>query len=434
MKFSDHKIIWLTVIGSGLEYFDFTIYALFAHYISLNFFPQNNAFIALMNTFTIFAIGYLARPLGAIILGHIGDKYGRKHAFTYAILVMATATLLIGCLPSYNIIGIAAPILLVLLRLIQGVSLGGEVGGAITFTLEHYENKRKGMMQAFVIVGMCFSGTIAGIIGYILTHFLSSQQMAQWGWRLPFIFGFFLGLIGYTLRRQCLETPAFLTVLKENTTEKIPFITLSRQYPREMLRGFCLAVMSACITSFFLFSPTYLSMHATFPSNAGFAVSSAGFLSLGLTSLLAGTISDRLDYKYLFIISGLLTILVGYPVFHLIIGLPAYTVATLPIVSGAIILVAITVGISNGIYAIAIADQFPTKVRYSGIGFCQNLSFALVGGTAPLIFTSLIKITGNLMAPYYYLVACAIVMLIAALSYKRLSSFGASKKSLISQE
>ncbi|NNM58281.1 MAG: MFS transporter [Legionellales bacterium] len=414
MKLSDYKIISLAVLGSSLEYFDFTIYALFAHYISLNFFPQHNTFIALMNTFAVFAIGYLARPIGGVLLGHIGDYYGRKHAFTYAILVMAAATLLIGCLPTYQSIGIAAPILLVLLRLLQGLSMGGEVAGAITFTLEHYEKKRRGLMQSFIILGMSLSSAIAGLIGYALINCLNAQQMLSWGWRIPFVFGFFLGLVGYVMRKGCAETPAFLDTLKKDDICKVPFFTLTKHYPKQMLIGCCLAVLTSCFASFLLFSPTYLAMHAEFPANYGFAVSSVGFLTLGLTSVVAGALSDRLHYKNLFLISGFLTIVVGYFVFQILLGLPAYTSITMPILLAAIICLSIAVGLSNGIYAIAIADQFPTNVRYSGIGFCQNLSMALVGGTAPLIFTGLIHISQSLMAPYYYLVACAVVVLIAA--------------------
>lgn len=428
MKLPSYKIISLSVLGSSLEYFDFTIYALFAHYISLNFFPQHNTFIALMNTFAVFAIGYLARPVGGVILGHIGDYYGRKYAFTYAMLVMASATLLIGCLPTYHAIGITAPILLVLLRLLQGLSIGGEVAGAITFTLEHYEKKRRGLMQALIIMGMSLSSTLAGLVGYTLINCLSEQAMLSWGWRIPFIFAFFLGLVGYVVRKNCTETPAFLDLVKKDAVCKMPFFTLTKHYPKQMLIGFCLAVMSACFASFLLFLPTYLAMHANFPANYGFAVSAIGFLMLGLVSLFSGALSDRVHYKTLFIISVILTVVSGYFAFHILLGLHTYTIINMPVVLAAIILLATAVGLSNGVYVIAIADQFPANVRYSGIGFCQNLSFALVGGTAPLIFTGLIHISKSLMAPYYYLVVCAVIVLITIYYYKPLTQISREMK------
>ncbi|MFN7095944.1 MAG: MFS transporter [Gammaproteobacteria bacterium] len=419
MKIANYKIVLLSSMGAGLEFFDFTIYALFAHYISINFFPQTNTFIALINTFAIFAIGYLARPLGGIILGHIGDRYGRKYAFSYAILVMAVATLLIGCLPSYVMLGIYAPILLIVLRLIQGLSMGGEVAGAITFTLEHYEGFRKGLMQACIIFSMAFCSAIASLVGYFLNHLFSSAQMISWGWRIPFAFGFLLGIVGFILRRRSLETPAFLEALREEEIHKIPLLILIKQFPTQVIFGLCLAALFGCYSSFLLFIPTYLSLHALFPADYGFATSGVGFLTLGIVSLIGGYLADRINLKILMVTGGFLFILFGFFVFPILVGISVYNTTTLSLILIAIALLTTVVALANGVYAIAIAEQFPTTVKYSGIGLCQNLSFALIGGTAPLVFTSLIKSSNNLLAPYYYLVLWALITIIAAIFYRR---------------
>jgi MFS family permease len=419
MKMANYKIVWLSSIGAGLEFFDFTIYALFAHYISINFFPQINSFVALMNTFAIFAIGYLARPLGGIILGHIGDRYGRKYAFTYAILVMAIATLLIGCLPGYQKLGTIAPLLLVLLRLIQGLSMGGELAGAITFTLEHYEGQRKGLMQSMIIFSMATCSAVASLVGYILNKIFTLDQMINWGWRVPFVLGFLLGIIGFLLRRQCMETPAFLTALSEEQIHKIPLAILTKKFPNQIITGFCLALFSACFSSFLLFTPTYFALHAVFPSNYGFAISAFGFFFLGVASVAAGLVADHINHKKLLIVGCVLSIIIGYFIFSQLTALNAYNHATLLIILISITSLAIIGGLINGTYILAIAEQFPTSVRYSGIGVCQNLSLALAGGTAPLIFTSLIKASHTMMAPYYYLSVCALITIFAAIFYRR---------------
>lgn len=422
MKTANYKIVWLSGIGAGLEYFDFTIYALFAHYISLNFFPQANPIVALINTFAVFAIGYLARPLGGIILGHIGDRYGRKYAFTYAILIMAVATLLIGCLPGYATLGIGAPIILIVLRLIQGLSMGGEVAGAITFTLEHYEGLKKGFMQSLIIFSMSTCSAIASLVGFSLNHLFTTEQMISWGWRIPFALGFLLGLVGFVLRRRSAETPAFLQALREEETHKIPLIVLMKKFPAQVILGCCIASVFGCFAAFLLFIPTYLGMHGLFPIDYGFATSGVGFLTFAIVSACSGYISDKINIKILLVSGMLLFVFVGFFVFPVLNGITVFNNITLPLILISITLLAAVVAIANGVYAIAITDQFPTSVKYSGIGLCQNLSFALIGGTAPLIFTSLIHTTHNMMTPYYYLSFWALITALAAIGYRRYKS------------
>lgn len=411
----DRKMVTLASLGAGLEFFDFTIYVLFARYIGANFFPQGNSLLALINTFAIFAIGYLARPIGGIILGHIGDRYGRKYAFSYAILLMAVATLLIGCLPGYKTLGIGAPILLVVLRLLQGLSMGGEVSGAITFTMEHYSNYRTNAMVAWVIGCMPACSAAASGVGFLLNHIFSDAQMLSWGWRIPFVLGFLLGLVGFVLRRRCLETPAFLEVMRKEQVCKIPFLTLCRQYPARMFTGVGVALFLACFASFLLYLPTYLAGIAQFTPDQGYAASATGFIVLAISTVLWGYFSAHTSRRTLLLTGTILTTVSGYFVFQLFtsdIG------SNFSAIISMIIWLSFTAGIANGVYAMVIAEQFPPQIRYSGFGFCHNLSFGVAGGTAPLLFTALIKVTNNMTSPYYCLVAYAVLSVIAALFYK----------------
>jgi len=230
MTKSQRKIVLLTAIGGALEFYDFTIYALFAPYISQNFFASTNPMIGLLNTFAVFALGYLARPLGGIVFGHMGDKRGRKSAFSVAVFMMAIATLFMGCLPTYDSIGIAAPILLIILRLMQGFSVGGEIPGAALFTIEHVATDKRGFSIGLVFMCITLGNTLGALVGLLLTHCLTTTQMDLWGWRIPFILGFGLGMVSYIIRKKMAETPVFIHMMKENQLHQKPLVKLFTSY------------------------------------------------------------------------------------------------------------------------------------------------------------------------------------------------------------
>lgn len=409
---SNYKIVGLASLGAGLEFFDFTIYALFASYLSANFFPEEDPLLGLINTFAVFALGYLVRPIGGVLLGHVGDKYGRKNAFTIALLVMAIATLLVGCLPNYAMIGITAPILLVILRLIQGLSVGGEIPGAIIFTMEHFYKQRSGLMVGIVFMCITISSAIASLIGYGLTHLLASQAMLAWGWRIPFILGFILGIVGYILRRKALETPAFLDLIKQEQISRFPIVMLFKQSPRVLLVGVGLTILIACFVSFLLSYPAYLTSILNYTSTQAYMASTISFIVLSLLCPICGYFSDRFGRRPMVIAGAVCTMLLGYFAFVGIVNNAGHFAWAY------ILILVVSVSMTNGCYAIAIAEQFPAAIRYSGVGLCYNIGFAFFGGVTPLIMTSLIKVTHQPVAPYFYLLFCAGLTLIAGILYK----------------
>lgn len=412
MTKNQYKVVGLVAIGGALEFYDFTIYALFAPYISQHFFSNTNQFISLMNTFAVFALGYLARPLGGIVFGHFGDKFGRKSTFSMAVLMMATATLLIGCLPTYQSIGVSAPAILIVLRLLQGFSVGGEIPGASVFIIEHVPLFRRGFAIGLVFMCITLGNTLGAAVGLILTTILNQQQMMAWGWRVPFILGFVLGIISYAIRRKTLETPVFIAMLKENNLHCAPFLGMLRLSPITLLKAFLLTAISASTVSFFLYLPTYLTRVVRLNVSHAYLINLFAFLSFALMTACFGRISDYVDRKKLLMISAILLILLSYPLFH---GL---RILSEPFLWIFILSFACLSGVINGSYMVLITELFPANLRYSAVGFSYSLGIAVFGGIAPLVFTWLIECLMTPEAPAFYIMSCATLTLLAIFALK----------------
>lgn len=407
MTNEQYKIVGLTAIGGALEFYDFTIYALFAPFISQHFFSNINPLIALINTFAVFALGYLARPLGGIVFGHLGDKYGRKSAFSLAVFTMALATLLMGCLPSYQTIGVIAPLLLIGLRLLQGFSVGGEIPGAAVFITEHIPPKKRGFSIGLVFMCITLGNTLGSGVGLVLTKLLSQEHMMEWGWRIPFIIGFFLGVISYIIRKKAIETPEFIALIHEKKIHRLPFLGLWHSSRRIVLRAFFVTALTSSIISLFLFLPTYLLSIVTIKSSNIYLINLISFLSFALMTAFFGFVSDYINRKKLLMTGALLLAGLSYPLFC---GLNEFGEQFIWVF---ILGFAILGGVINGSYVVLITESFPTPLRYSGVGFSYSLGVALFGGFAPLIFTWLIQCTGRAEAPALYMMCCAFLTFIA---------------------
>lgn len=408
---SEFKLVGLTAIGGALEFYDFTIYALFASYIRQHFFDSTNTFIGFIDTFAIFALGYLARPLGGIVFGHLGDKLGRKSAFSLAVFIMAMATLLIGCLPDYQSIGLLAPIALTILRLIQGFSVGGEIPGATLFVYEHAKINKRGFYVGLVFMCVTLGNTLGGLVGFILTSILSEERMMVWGWRIPFIVGFFLGILSFYIRKKLVETPVFTQMMAMNQLQSKPFLQLLRKYRSNVLKAFLLTAAISTISSFLIYLPVYLSTIMKVKSAHAYLINVISFSGIALSTALWGIISDYCNRRKLMILGTGLLILVTIPLFY---GITAMGEKFLNIF---IISFALICGVVNSCYPILITELFPANLRYSGVGFSYSLGFALIAGSAPLVFTALIQTTHIVEAPAFYIVGCSIVTLLATMFY-----------------
>ncbi len=238
---SEARLVGITALGGLLEYYDFIIFALMAGYLANHFFPNSDPHTSLLTTFATFSVGYLSRPLGGLLFGHLGDRYGRKCTFAVTVLIMALSTTVIGCLPSYAQIGIWAPILLTLLRLLQGFSIGGEIPGAITL-LSESNQKHLGIIISLLLFGVLNGLLLGHLIHSLLTHWLEPQSMQSWGWRLPFWLGGSLGIFSYFIRKHIHESKLFLELNNQKLRQQIPVLVLIKSYKKTVLAGILLVL------------------------------------------------------------------------------------------------------------------------------------------------------------------------------------------------
>lgn len=400
-------------IGNFIEYFDFVIYGYFATVIASLFFPSDDPAASLLLTFAVFAISYASRPLGGIIFGHLGDRYGRKTPLAVAIILIAAATTLIGLMPTYAAIGIAAPILLTTLRLIQGISVGGEYGGATSFISEYAPANRRGFYTGWQTFTIGLALLVGGGVASLITATLTTEQLHSWGWRLPFLAGVPLGLVGLYLRLKLEETPHFTSVQEHAEVEKAPLLTGLKQEWRAILIGMGLiSAPSACIYIYYIYSPTYLS------SVLGFSLADAQRANLynlifycALLPFFA-LLSDIVGRKPLMLISMLAVALVTYPAFHLL-DPQNFNQTVL-----ALCLMSLAFAPHSATALCAMSEIMPTKLRYTGLSISLNIPVTLLGGTAPFLATYFVSRTGNLLSPSWIVIAAAILTLISVLAYR----------------
>jgi MFS transporter, MHS family, proline/betaine transporter len=400
-------------IGNFIEYFDFVVYGYFAAVIAKLFFPADDPAASLLLTFAVFAISYAARPLGGLVFGHLGDRYGRKTPLAVAILLIAASTTLIGLMPTYETIGIAAPILLTIARLIQGISVGGEYGGATSFISEYAPANRRGFYTGWQTFTIGLALLVGGGVASLLTAALTTDQLYSWGWRLPFLAGLPLGFVGLYLRLKLEETPHFASAQKAQAIEKAPLLTGLRQEWRTILIGMGLiSAPSACIYIYYIYSPTYLSVVLGFDLALA---QRANLYSLAFYCAILpffALLSDIVGRKPLMLVSTIAVALVTYPAFHLldpnsfwktVFGLCLMSLAFAPHSATALC---------------AMSEIMPTKMRYTGLSISLNIPVTLLGGTAPFLATYLVSRTGNLLSPSWIVIGAAILTLLAVIAYR----------------
>ncbi|MET7603971.1 glycine betaine/L-proline transporter ProP [Streptomyces avermitilis] len=412
-------------LGNAMEWFDFGIYSYLAVTIGHVFFPSGNGTVQLLSSFATFAVSFLVRPIGGMVFGPMGDKVGRKKVLALTMILMAIGTFAIGLIPPYATIGFWSPALLILFRLVQGFSTGGEYGGASTFIAEYAPDKRRGFFGSFLEFG-----TLAGYVGAagivtILTTVLGSDGMESWGWRVPFLVAGPIGLVGLYLRLKLDETPAFQK-LEDNsarkatdaastveTTAKGDLAKIFRNHWPTLILCICL-VGAYNITDYMLLSymPTYLSDEMGYSETHGLLVLIVTMLLLMLVISQVGKLSDRYGRKPL-LMAGML----GF----LVLSIPAFLLVkqgSLVAVSAGMLMLGLSLVCMLGTMSAALPALFPTQVRYGSLSVGYNLSASLFGGTTPLVITALISATGTDMMPAYYAMAAALVGVITVACMK----------------
>ncbi|WP_309227734.1 MULTISPECIES: MFS transporter [unclassified Mycolicibacterium] len=399
------RAVAASAIGNATEWFDYGIYAYGVTYISAAIFPgsaQNATLLALMT----FAVSFLVRPLGGFVWGPLGDRIGRKQVLAITILLMAGSTLCVGLVPTYASIGIWAPVLMVLLRMVQGFSTGGEYGGAATFMAEYAPARRRGFLGSFLEFGTLAGFSLGALMMLGFSMILTEDQMGSWGWRLPFLVAAPLGLIGVYLRTRLSETPVFRELAEAGEEERQPSTELKdllARYWGPVLRlGGLVVALNVVNYTLLTYMPTYLKSTIGLSADLSLVVPIIGMLAMMVFVPFAGHISDRVGRKPMWWFSLIGLFVAGVPMF-LLMGTN---------VIGAVIGFAV-LGL---LYVPQLATisatfpaMFPTQVRYAGFAIAYNVSTSIFGGTAPAINDWLVNLTGDSLVPaYYMMVACVI--------------------------
>ncbi|MFI8892515.1 glycine betaine/L-proline transporter ProP [Streptomyces paradoxus] len=400
------RAVKAAALGNAMEWFDFGVYSYIAVTLGKVFFPSGNPTAQLLSTFGAFAAAFLVRPLGGMVFGPLGDRVGRQKVLALTMIMMAAGTFAIGLIPSYATIGVGAPILLLVARLVQGFSTGGEYAGASTFIAEYAPDKRRGFLGSWLEFGT-LAGYIAGAgLVTIMTALLSADDLTSWGWRIPFLIAGPMGIIGLYLRLRLEETPAFAAEAEkaENNRPKTPL--------REMVAGqwrallLCVGlVLVFNVTDYMLLSymPSYLTGQLHYDETHGLLVVLGVMAVMMIAQPFAGALSDRVGRRPVIAAGCAGFLLLSVPALLLIREGSLLAVA-LGMGALGLLLVCFTASMPSALPAL-----FPTKVRYGSLSIGFNVSVSLFGGTTPLVVTALIGATGNMMMPAYYMMAAAVI-------------------------
>jgi MFS transporter, MHS family, proline/betaine transporter len=397
-------------MGNAVEWFDYAIYSYLITTIGLNFFPEADPTAQTLLAFSLIAIPFVLRPFGGILLGPLGDKFGRRRVLAFTIIMMSAATFFIGLIPSYSSIGVAAPILLLLARLVQGFSTGGEYGGAATFIAEYAPDRKRGFYGSFLEFGTLAGYVLGASLATAVQLMLPDEALHTWGWRIPFLVAGPLGLIGFYLRSRLEDTPAFRHAQEEGETSRAPFTeTMRAVWPQILnLIGFVI-LLNVAVYTLLTYMPTYLTQVLGISETEALLVIIGVMLAMMLVIAPVGALSDRIGRKPLLLGPAIGFLLLSYPAIALI-GMRD----PLPVTVGMAILALLLVMLLGTIGS-ALPAMFPTRNRYGGFSIGYSLSTAAFGGTAPLVITALIDRTGDTAIPAYYLMGAAAIAIVPIL-------------------
>lgn len=418
MKFEKEKVnrvdsdqakkgVVATSIGNAIEWFDFGLYAQLAVIISANFFGNLPQEMQIVSTFAVFAFAFIVRPIGGIFFSHLGDKYGRKIVLSTTILLMAASTLMLGLLPTQEQIGIWAPILLLVVRMIQSFSTGGEYAGAMTYIAETAPDKTRGKLGSGLEIGTLSGSIMAAILAGLMYSLLSDQQMADWGWRIPFIIAAPLGIVGIILRSSLDESPAYESTLEEKEELEYSYLDIFKYYWRDVVVCFTgVAFLNVANYMVLSYMPSFLNSTINLGGTMGSILSIVIMLIMIPAVFFFGWYSDKVGNKRTIIFG-----LAGFSLFS-ILAFWLMSIPMIPFVLLGLFIIALFMSTFEGVMPSVLPSMFHTKVRLRMLSLVYNIGAAVFGGLTPFILSTLVETTGQRIAPSYYLMFINVIGLI----------------------
>ena len=409
---ADKRTLGLSSLGGALEFYDFVIYVFYAKLISELFFPSTlSPFWAMLNTYGIFAAGYFFRPLGGVVMAHFGDLIGRKRLFSLSILLMALPTLMIGVMPTFESIGYAAPILLLLMRVLQGIAIGGEIPAAWTFVSEHVPERRIGIANGVLTAGLSLGILLGALMSLFISLQFSEAEIKDWAWRIPFILGGIFGFVALYLRSYLKETPVFKAMqAKKELAKELPVKQVLAKHKTGVVIGMLFTwFLTGCVVVLILAMPNLLVGAFGFERANAFKMQSAAIVMQMVGCVLAGILADRFGAGRVILFGSLLVATMA-GIFYNSLG---------HVAPSTVFMLYMLLGLSSGtvgMVSYSMVRMFPAQIRFTGISFSYNLAYAIAGGiTLPLV--QWLSLYSNIGAMYYVWTVC-LVTLFTALIYR----------------
>ena len=406
------KVIIAGMIGNGLEWYDYALYAYMTLIFSKLFFPEGKEAVHLLATLGIFAIGFVARPFGGLFFGWMGDKFGRKTSLVVSIFMMAIPTGCIGLLPTYARIGLAAPLLLIVLRLLQGLSLGGAFSGSITFLVEHAPYDKRGLIGSTTISSLCVGFLLGSIISILVKMPLSEIQYESWGWRIPFLLSIPIGFVGLYIRKHCEESPVYATAKQGGLLSKSPLRDVVKQESRHVAQAigiYMTVTMPFYLIAYFI---TFTEHSLGRTKGEAMTLNMINMLIMFVVSPFSAALSDRIGRRKVLGACALLLLASVAPIFVL---LQQPGILCIGLAEAAFTLI---VSLYFGPVPALLVEIFPTRVRSTGMALSYNISAAVFGGTTPVVCEWMMHATGNPYTIAWYAIACCLISLTSLYFFK----------------
>lgn len=406
------KVVISGMLGNGLEWYDYALYGHMSIVFSQLFFPAGDAGKNLILTLLIFAAGFVSRPLGAIFFGRIGDKYGRKKALTMSMMMMAIPTGCIGLLPTYEAIGIAAPILLTVIRILQGLSLGGAYSGSISYVVEHAPPDQRSAIGSVIKLSLVIGFLFGSIVSTLMAAILSEADFYSWGWRLPFFLGVGIGVVGFYIRNHGEESPVYEKAKKDGTLSKSPVKDAFTKYPYKMLQAF-MAYIFVTIPFYIIaiYMIAYTKRHLGLSEDDALLINSLAMATMLITVYPAARLADKIGRRPVLLMAIVAMLLVAYPAFEMM------QTGTFMAVLGGQVILAMILGWYLGPIPATLVEMFPTSIRYTGMSLAYNLC-AILGGFTPSVAEYMIRETGSNMSIVWLMIGAGVASFISITLYK----------------